>query len=227
MPRTDTTGRPWRERVTAVAEENRALFERHPWAAAVSTVRPPLGPGQMAKYEHELSGLDGLGLSDIEMDDCLTHLLTFVQSCARATYGKQPMSAQPDHAPARRMNLYRRYFELVASGRKKIEVRSTPSCATWPPATTSSLLAARTNAWSASPATPPSRSARHCCSRGTPTPAPPEATADEHPPHLRPREGCLGCPCHRDRARNGLTPKATPHPAPPDAGWGTSRASCA
>ena len=84
MPRTDTTGQPWRQRVTAIAEENKALFERHPWAAAVSSVRPPLGPGQMSKYEHELSGLDGLGLNDVEMDDCLTHLLTFVQACARA-----------------------------------------------------------------------------------------------------------------------------------------------
>ncbi|MFE1382552.1 TetR/AcrR family transcriptional regulator [Streptomyces sp. NPDC058740] len=84
MPRTDTTGRPWRQRVTAIAEENKALFERHPWAATVSTIRPPLGPGQMSKYEHELSGLDGLGLTDVEMDDCLTHLLTFVQACARA-----------------------------------------------------------------------------------------------------------------------------------------------
>jgi hypothetical protein len=25
-------------------------------------VRPPLGPGQIAKYEHELAALDGLGL---------------------------------------------------------------------------------------------------------------------------------------------------------------------
>lgn len=83
MPRTATTGQPWRQRVTAVAEENRALFEAHPWAATVSTTRPPLGPGLMAKYEHELSALDGLGLDDIEMDAALTHLLSFVQSCAR------------------------------------------------------------------------------------------------------------------------------------------------
>src|SRR5215470_8551185 len=33
MPRTDTAGRPWRQRVTAIAAENRALFEAHPWAA--------------------------------------------------------------------------------------------------------------------------------------------------------------------------------------------------
>src|SRR5215471_8959574 len=84
MPRTDTTGQPWRQRVTAIAAENRALFEAHPWAAAISTVRPPLGPGLMAKYEHELSALDGLGLDDVEMDAALTHLLGFVQGCARA-----------------------------------------------------------------------------------------------------------------------------------------------
>lgn len=43
-----------------------------------------LGPGSIAKYEHEPSALDGLGLTDVEMDDCLTYLLTFVQASARA-----------------------------------------------------------------------------------------------------------------------------------------------
>ncbi|MEO3751396.1 TetR/AcrR family transcriptional regulator C-terminal domain-containing protein [Streptomyces sp. B6B3] len=94
MPRTDTAGQPWRQRVTAVAEENRALFERHPWAATVSTARPLLGPGQMSKYEHELSALDGLGLSDVEMDDCLTYLLTFVQACARTAQHDGAMNDQ-------------------------------------------------------------------------------------------------------------------------------------
>lgn len=84
MSRADTAGAPWRQRMIAIAEENRALFDAHPWAATVSTLRPPLGPGSIAKYEHELSALDGLGLGDVEMDDCLTHLLTIVASCARA-----------------------------------------------------------------------------------------------------------------------------------------------
>lgn len=84
MVHTDTTGQPWRRRVTALAEENTALFDLHPWAATISTSRPPLGPGQMMKYEHELSAFDGLGLDDVEMDDCLTYLLGFVQACARA-----------------------------------------------------------------------------------------------------------------------------------------------
>ena len=45
MPRADTSARGWRERVRAVAEENRVLFADHPWAARVGTGRPPLGPG--------------------------------------------------------------------------------------------------------------------------------------------------------------------------------------
>jgi AcrR family transcriptional regulator len=84
MVRTDTRGQPWRRRVAGVAAENRALFEAHPWAAAVTAARPPLGPGLMAKYEHELAALDGLGLTDLQMDAALTCLLAFVQSWARA-----------------------------------------------------------------------------------------------------------------------------------------------
>ncbi len=84
MPRGDTSGQPWRQRLTAVAEENRALFDTHPWAATISGSRPPLGPGLMAKYEHELSALQDVGLDDVEMDSCLSHLLMFVQACARA-----------------------------------------------------------------------------------------------------------------------------------------------
>jgi AcrR family transcriptional regulator len=83
MSRTDTAGRPWRERVTTVAEENRALLAAHPWVASISTGRPPLGPGQMAKYDHELRALDGLGLSDVELDAALAHLLAFVRTHAR------------------------------------------------------------------------------------------------------------------------------------------------
>ncbi|GAA2274959.1 TetR/AcrR family transcriptional regulator [Kitasatospora cystarginea] len=83
MPRTAPAGAGWRARVTAVAEDNRALYAAHPWIAAVATSRPPLGPGLMAKYEYELRALDGLGLSEVEQDSALTHLLAFVQSCAR------------------------------------------------------------------------------------------------------------------------------------------------
>ncbi|HYS41374.1 MAG TPA: TetR/AcrR family transcriptional regulator [Pseudonocardiaceae bacterium] len=84
MPRGDLTGGPWRERLTAIAHENRELFDRHPWVAEVATSRPPLGPGVMAKYEHELRAFAGLGLDDVEMDAALAFLLGFVHAAARS-----------------------------------------------------------------------------------------------------------------------------------------------
>jgi AcrR family transcriptional regulator len=84
MARRDTSGQPWRQRLAAIAEENKTLFENHPWAATISTIRPPLGPGMIGKYEHELSALEGLGLDDVRMDASLSYLLSFVQAWARA-----------------------------------------------------------------------------------------------------------------------------------------------
>lgn len=83
MPRPDLRGLAWRQRVTAVAAENRDLLERHPWVAQLATTRPPLGPGMIAKYEHELGAFDGLGLSDLEMDAALTYVLGFVTAVVR------------------------------------------------------------------------------------------------------------------------------------------------
>jgi len=84
MPRAPWGAVGWRERVTAVARDNRELYERHPWAAAVGTSRPPLGPGQLAKYDHELRALTDTGLDDVELDAALTFVLDFVRSHARA-----------------------------------------------------------------------------------------------------------------------------------------------
>ena len=83
----------WRARLRAVANANRELYAAHPGAARVSTARPPLGPGQLAKYEHELRALDGLGLDELAMDAALTHLLGFVQWAATAA---QDAAAAPD-----------------------------------------------------------------------------------------------------------------------------------
>ena len=84
MSRSETRALPWRARLEAVAHDNHALFTAHPWAATMPRSRPPLGPGLMAKYEHELRALDGTGLDDVEMDAALTYLLSFVQASARA-----------------------------------------------------------------------------------------------------------------------------------------------
>lgn len=78
---------PWRERLVAVAEANRAMLSQHPWMTEVAAIsRPPLGPGVMAKYENELAAFDDVGLSDLEIDAALTYLLGFVQSHCRAAH---------------------------------------------------------------------------------------------------------------------------------------------
>jgi AcrR family transcriptional regulator len=84
MPRRPWRARSWRKRLTVVARDNRDLLMAHPWAGAVtSPSRPPLGPGLMAKYEHELSAFDGTRLDDVEVDAALAFLLEFVQAAAR------------------------------------------------------------------------------------------------------------------------------------------------
>ncbi|MFE3192265.1 TetR/AcrR family transcriptional regulator [Nocardia sp. NPDC059240] len=83
MPRHEFGEMTWRERVSAIAAENRALLAAHPWVAYLPTTRPPLGPGVAAKYDHELRAFDGLGLGDLEMDAALTYVLGFVTSTAQ------------------------------------------------------------------------------------------------------------------------------------------------
>ncbi|ONM47578.1 TetR/AcrR family transcriptional regulator [Nocardia donostiensis] len=83
MDRTDLTGLDWRAKVTAIAAENRAMLTRHPWVAYLPITRPPLGPGQLTKYDHELAAFDGLGLDEVTMDAALTYVLGFVVSAAR------------------------------------------------------------------------------------------------------------------------------------------------
>lgn len=87
MARTPWAGEPWRDRLLAVAKSNRSLLTAHPWLTEVAALsRPPLGPGVMAKYEHELAAFDGTGLSDVDTDAALTYLLGFVQSHCRSAH---------------------------------------------------------------------------------------------------------------------------------------------
>ena len=84
MPRRPWRTRSWRKRLVRVAADNRELYDVHPWVATVASLsRPPLGPGLMAKYEHELSALDGTQLDDVTVDAALTFVLQFVQAWAR------------------------------------------------------------------------------------------------------------------------------------------------
>ncbi|MGY1773605.1 TetR/AcrR family transcriptional regulator [Blastococcus sp. SYSU D00813] len=78
----------WRERLTAVARANWDLFVRHPWAAHVGTGRPVLGPNLMAKYDAELAAVDGLGLSEVEMELVVMTVTGFVRGTVTGLHEK-------------------------------------------------------------------------------------------------------------------------------------------
>jgi AcrR family transcriptional regulator len=73
----------WRERLARIAYDLRALYLRHPWLLQVATARPPMGPNVIAKYEHELRAVDGIGLTDVEMDAVVTLINGFVHGAVR------------------------------------------------------------------------------------------------------------------------------------------------
>ncbi|MBB5867984.1 AcrR family transcriptional regulator [Allocatelliglobosispora scoriae] len=73
----------WRGGLAFIARRNWDLYQRHPWLLQLSGARPVLGPHTMLKYEAELRPLDGIGLTDVEMDSSLTLVLTHVEGVAR------------------------------------------------------------------------------------------------------------------------------------------------
>lgn len=73
----------WRGRLTGVARENWELHLRHPWLLEVPTNRAVLGPNVAAKYDYELGAVDGIGLTDVEMDSVLALVLGHVRTAAR------------------------------------------------------------------------------------------------------------------------------------------------
>lgn len=84
-PRPDDVPGGWRGRLARIAHDNRALLLRHPWLLDVSTHRAVLGPHVAAKYDYELRAVDGIGLTDVEMDAVLTLVLGHVRAATRVT----------------------------------------------------------------------------------------------------------------------------------------------
>jgi AcrR family transcriptional regulator len=73
----------WRTKLEHIARENWDRFHRHPWLLEVTPLRPVLGPNTFARYEHELSAIEGIGLTDVEMDSTLGLVNAHVESSAR------------------------------------------------------------------------------------------------------------------------------------------------
>ncbi|MCR2805985.1 TetR/AcrR family transcriptional regulator [Paenibacillus soyae] len=76
-------GGDWKEAIRYIAKTNWDMYMKHPWITELSGRRPVLGPHIVLKYELELRALDGIGLTDIEMDSTLSLILMHVESCAR------------------------------------------------------------------------------------------------------------------------------------------------
>ncbi|ADB32671.1 transcriptional regulator, TetR family [Kribbella flavida DSM 17836] len=88
FPRRPVEGN-WRAKLEEVALENRELYLRHPWMLYVATSRPPLGPGLMAKYEYELEAVEGIGLTDVEMDAAVALVNGYVHGAVRSAVDAQ------------------------------------------------------------------------------------------------------------------------------------------
>lgn len=73
----------WRERVERIAREGWDRYHRHPWLLEITTVRPVLGPNVIARYEHELQAIEGIGLTDVEMDAVVSLIAGHVEGAAR------------------------------------------------------------------------------------------------------------------------------------------------
>ncbi|GAA1674591.1 TetR/AcrR family transcriptional regulator C-terminal domain-containing protein [Fodinicola feengrottensis] len=74
----------WRDRLGAIARDLWVLYRRHPWLLQVNaTSRPPLGPHTIAVYEHQLWAVEGIGLSDVQMDSVILLISGYVQGAAR------------------------------------------------------------------------------------------------------------------------------------------------
>ncbi|GAA0909125.1 TetR/AcrR family transcriptional regulator [Virgisporangium aurantiacum] len=109
--RPEPGGRTWRERLTQIATENWALYQRHPWLLQVATNRPVLGPNLIAKYDYELRAVDGLGLTDVEMDMTIALLADFVHGSVR---GEVNQAQAQQHTGMTELEWWEKFQPLLA-----------------------------------------------------------------------------------------------------------------
>jgi AcrR family transcriptional regulator len=77
----------WRAAAQSVAVRNFEAALAQPWTLDVPAGRAVPGPGMVRKYDIELAALDGIGLTDVEMDHALTALLGLAYAAARTQVG--------------------------------------------------------------------------------------------------------------------------------------------
>jgi len=74
----------WRAQLTQLSRQRWQMAQRHPWIMQVAMHRPPLGPNVLAKVEATLRAVDGLGLSEMDMDQLTALVGDYVSGAVRA-----------------------------------------------------------------------------------------------------------------------------------------------
>lgn len=72
----------WRNDVRGFAHRLRALILRHPWLATLAAGQPTMGPNSLARTEHILTVLDGLGLDIDTMTTIVGTVTAYVRGYA-------------------------------------------------------------------------------------------------------------------------------------------------
>lgn len=75
-----------RRRLEVVAECAYAGYVAHPWLLEVDGLRAWLGPHAAERYEWQLTAVQGLGLTDVEMDQAVALLDGIAATAARARH---------------------------------------------------------------------------------------------------------------------------------------------
>jgi AcrR family transcriptional regulator len=83
-PATEAGAEGWRAGLERVARQAWARAQRHPWILQVGAHRPPLGPNVLNRVEATLRAVDGLGLSELEMDQLTSLVGDYVRGALRA-----------------------------------------------------------------------------------------------------------------------------------------------
>ncbi|MEV0292681.1 TetR/AcrR family transcriptional regulator C-terminal domain-containing protein [Nocardia sp. NPDC050710] len=87
-----------RDRMGAIARQVRSELLAHPWLLDISPWRLVLGPGRMLRYERQLAAIDGIGLSDLDMDRVIAVLSEFAAGNARMAIAAVRGAAQRSDA---------------------------------------------------------------------------------------------------------------------------------
>lgn len=108
----------WRQGLTLVAEQTRAVGLRHPWQIALADRRPTLGPNSLRVLEFALASLDGLGLDIDEIAALAGMVSDYTHSAVHREIGWLEQARRTGMDMARWMSGYVGPYvaEVVASG---------------------------------------------------------------------------------------------------------------